>query len=300
MNDYIKDSMSDDEIRVLGGVQESSRASARSMSGSSHPIRKYVLVGLAVIGIVGLIVLLSFLLGKRNTQQLEAKMKLSEKTSAVSERTANLKSSSNSNAYLVFKDTVINDIPMRMIFPENCKMKLYVGKLPQHDDVLLALPAADVRSDKDAPTGAFVVDGELVSKGQSKYGFCAIIGDEITIGRQLETKLFERSIENNGSFFRQYSLVSDGKLIDIPPKGKSLRRALCYANGEIVVVLTQDRESFHDFSQALVDLGVKEALSLPGADAAIHYVDTTGNSVTQGQTIKDKPKSENYLIWSKL
>lgn len=300
MNDYIKDSMSDDEIRVLGGVQESSRASARSASGSPHLIRKYVLVGLAVIGIVGLIVLLSFVFGKRNAQHIEAKMKLDENPSAVSERTANLKSSSNSNAYLVFKDTVINDIPMRMIFPENCKMKLYQGKLPQGEDILFALPAADVRSDKDAPTGAFVVDGELISKGQSKYGFCAIIGNEITIGRQLQTKLFERSIENNGSFFRQYSLVSDGKLIDIPPKGKSLRRALCYVNGKIMVVLTQDKESFHDFSQALVDLGVKEALSLPGADAILHFVDTTGALVTQGQALQDKPKSENYLIWSKL
>ena len=34
-------------------------------------------------------------------------------------------------------------------------------------------------------------------------------------------------VEQNGYFFRQYSIVSNGTLIPIPPKGKSQRRAIC-------------------------------------------------------------------------
>ena len=61
---------------------------------------------------------------------------------------------------------------------------------------------------------------------------------------------------HNGYFFRQYPLVKDGQVIDNEPKGKSIRRAICDRQGEIFMVETGSIESFHDFAQALADLGV--------------------------------------------
>lgn len=290
------DNISDDEIRILGGQTDASVPDYENDSRrSNHPWKKYSIIGLLLLLIIGIVIALFAFLHKKGDSSLNNQMTEDPKTSSTV--TANVESSNN--ACIINKDTIINDIPLHILEPKNCRMKLQVGYLEDSDNILLALPAADVRSDKDLPAGAFVIDGNLISKGHSKYGFCAIINDQVTIGRQLETVLFERSIEENGSFFRQYSLVSNCQLMDIPPKGKNYRRAMCYLNGTIQVVITQDKESFHDFSQALVDLGVTEAIALVGGDAYIKYMDNAGSVVSQGETIPDKPNSINYLIWTK-
>lgn len=297
MNNNIKDNMSDDEIRILGGEQNPpipSHPNAPSTGDNRERRLFYFIIALIIVAII---VLAGILIHSKTDTSNDSDPTTTDSIKTSSESTTTVASSPN--ACLIINDTIINDIPLRIIIPQNCQMNLHWGKLPLNDDILLAMPAADIRRDIDAPTGAFVTNGEIIAKGHAKYGFCAIIGDKITIGRQRETPLFERCIEENGSFFRQYSLVSNGELMEIAPKGKSLRRALCYANGEILVVLTLDKESFHDFSQALVDLKVQEALSLSGGDSFLKYTDTTGNSITQGKSFTKRSKSENYLIWSK-
>lgn len=199
-------------------------------------------------------------------------------------------------AYVIESDTVINDIPLRLLTPVGGKMDLYVGKHPQKG-VILAAHAADMRGDTYEPTGAFVYRGEIISKGHSKYGFCAIIDGEVTIGRQTETPLFERAIEQNGSFFRQYSLVSGGKMMIIPPKGKAIRRALCLKDGKFMIVETRLPESYLDLSQALADMKVTEALALCGSNAAVTWKDSEGTLHREGGVFPDKYQYENYIIW---
>ena len=69
----------------------------------------------------------------------------------------------------------------------------------------------------------------------------------------------------NGFFFRQYPLVYEGEVIENKLKNLSQRKALAILNDEVVVVLSHDRLSFSEFSHALVDLGVKNAIYLTGS-----------------------------------
>lgn len=63
--------------------------------------------------------------------------------------------------------------------------------------------------------------------------------------------------------------------------------------------ITQDEESFHDFSQALVDLGVEEAISLVDGASLMQYKNADGETVKQGVPYKKRYSSENFLIWRK-
>jgi hypothetical protein len=212
---------------------------------------------------------------------------------------------SQKNGYTEIKDTVINDIPMRIFIPHNAEMSLHVGKIDKEEkDIIYVAQAADIRADNGGIVGAFVLKGEPIAWGQSKKGFCASINGEVTIGVAESSPLFEKSTEEKGYFFRQYPLVSNGKAIDNEPKGKSIRRGICDRNGEIFMVETGTPESFHDFAQALVDLGVTQAVYLVGATAYGWAVDENGEIHEFGKdhyyTGKSKmPKNISYIVWKR-
>ncbi len=88
-------------------------------------------------------------------------------------------------------------------------------------------------------------------------------------------------------------------MIDIKPKGKALRRALCYYEGKIVIIESTEKESFHDFSQALADLGVEEAVALVGGDALFRFVDEEGEQHYKGSNYSRKYENVNYIVWKK-
>lgn len=171
-------------------------------------------------------------------------------------------------ATVVERDTVVNDVPLRLRTPVNALPELIVG-IPDSTDehLVLVLQAADIRADNHGIVGAFVRKGELLSRGVAKRGFCAIIGRSMQLGMAESTPLFEEAINKEGYFFRQYPLVESGRMVENKPKGKALRHALCELDGRVVTVSSLDKESFHDFAQALEDLGVESALALTGGDA---------------------------------
>ena len=165
--------------------------------------------------------------------------------------------------------------------------------------------AADVRADNGEIVGAFVLKGEPLAWGLSKKGYCASINGKITIGVAESTPLFEEATENEGYFFRQYPLVGNRKVIENKPKGKSIRRAICDRSGEIFMVESKTPESFHDFAQSLVDLGVDNAVYIVGSTAYGWAIDERG--VKQEFGVKDKymrirngilPKY-SFIIWRK-
>ena len=202
-------------------------------------------------------------------------------------------------------DTTINDIPLRIYIPHNAQMTLHLGKLDKSDtSIIFAAQAADVRADNGGIVGAFVLKGEQKSRGLAKRGYCAIIDDKISIGVAENTPLFEESTAKGGYFFRQYPLVDNGRLVDNEPKGKSIRRAICDRKGEILVVESLTQESFHDFAQVLVDLGVDNAIYLVGSNAFGWAVSEDGahhkfgdENILKGR--RGLPKNTSYVVWRK-
>lgn len=171
-------------------------------------------------------------------------------------------------AYTEMVRKEVNDIPLKLYIPHNAVASLVIG-IPnmKDDDIILSTQAADIRADNGKINGAFVLKGKPLAWGLSKRGYCSIINDVITVGVADNSPLFEEATEKEGYFFRQYGLVDNGMLVENELKNKSLRRAICSRHGEVFVAITETRESLHDFAQALVDIGVENAIYLVGADA---------------------------------
>lgn len=204
------------------------------------------------------------------------------------------------------RDTTVNDVPLKLYIPHNAEMSLHVGKIDKQDSTIIYVAqAADVRADNGKIVGAFVLKGEPMAKGLSKRGFCASIDGKVTVGVADNSPLFEEAVEKNGYFFRQYPLVDNGQLVDNEPKGKSIRRAICERNDEIFMVESGLRESFHDFAQALVDLGADNAIYLVGSAAYGWAVDGEGTRHEFGdENIYESrgcraPKNISYVVWRK-
>lgn len=91
------------------------------------------------------------------------------------------------------------------------------------------------------------------------------------------------------------------------PKGKFIRRGICDRQGEIFMVETVTKESFHDFAQALVDLGVDHAVYLVGSSAYGWAVDEDGRMHEFGDEFRGQyykkynkiPKNTSYIVWRK-
>ena len=194
----------------------------------------------------------------------------------------------------------VNDIPLDIYIPHNAVPKLFIGTPDMHDKkIILAAQAADIRADNGKINGAFVLEGKPLAWGLSKKGYVGIIDGKISIGTADNSPLFEQATETGGYFFRQYPLVSAGRLVENEPKNKALRRAVCDRAGEIFIVLTAERESLHDFSQALVDLGVDEAVYLVGASSYGFWRDRDDRLVQFNEKRSGGYRYENFIVWER-
>ena len=210
------------------------------------------------------------------------------------------KAEETGQGFVEIADTTINDIPMRLYLPHSVSMSLYVGNIDRNDQsIIFAAQAADIRADNGGIVGAFVLEGEPKAWGLSKKGYCAIINDTLTVGVADNSPLFEEATEKGGYFFRQFPLVDKGSLVENELKGKAVRRALCDRGGEIFTVETLSIESFHDFAQALVDLGVDNAIYLVGSNAYGWATDVDGQRHEFGDPnpkTNKKWRNINYLV----
>lgn len=208
----------------------------------------------------------------------------------------------NEPADVLVSDTVINDVPLCILTPVNAVPELSLG-IPDTTDesLVLGLQAADIRADNGGIVGAFVLKGELLSRGVAKKGFCAILDGKIQLGMAPSTPLFEETTNQDGYFFRQYPLVSNGRMVENKPKNKAVRHALCELEGRVVVVSSLDKESFHDFAQSLVDLGVQNAISLVGADAYGFFRNRESGFSSWGTDVHRWKDAENvnFVVWRK-
>lgn len=290
----------DDQIRIIGE------------RGSKNPLPCNVwIITLSVLGIaiIGAIVLFT-------TKQKEEKIiELTEPEPALFEpiklpepvksQWIGKEVDSLVAGFTEIRDTLINDIPIRIYIPHNAEMSLHIGRMDKADkSVVYAAQAADVRADNGGIVGAFVLNGEPRAWGLSKKGYCASINGKVTIGVADNTSLFEEATVSGGHFFRQYPLVKDGQVVDNEPKGKSIRRAICDRQGEIFMVETGTIESFHDFAQALADLGVNQAVYLVGSSAYGWAIDENGTTYEFGEdnyytSHRRIHQNTSYIVWKR-
>ena len=287
-----EENISDSEIRIVGSSQK--------------PTQKPFPWGWVVVGVV-LVVCLGVILwwqySKTNAEQESVGVFEQEQPAAQSYPLMEWFASVDSITAVgtVTTDITINDIPLRVYLPLNSVPHLEVGYgvTKKCQNSILFFQAADVRADNGKIVGAFVLQGKPLSWGLSKRGFCAVVDGNVSIGVADNSPLFEKATEEEGDFFRQYPLVDNGRLVENELKNKSIRRALCEINAHIVVVETQSVESMHDFSQALVDLGVQNAIYLVGSSAMGWSMDIHGNGTKMGLWDPRKIKNISFIVWEK-
>lgn len=284
----------DDEIRII------SQTSASSDSGGQQPTRFNRKVIILILIGIALIVLLTagrFFMNKSDVQHYEH-VEMNMDTGSDSQLPVLGDIEPGPRPFTVATDTTVNRVPLTILSPCDATPVLAVGSQAVNDSsAVLVVQAADVRADNGEIVGAFVMDGEIVGRGERKGGFCAIIDGKITIGVAETTPLLEEAINTHGYFFRQYPLVVAGQVVENKPKGRALRKALAELNGRIVVVLSRERLTFHEFSQSLVDLGVTTAIYLVGSSAFYAYRTEDGQYIASGYRNQDVYAMLNFLIW---
>lgn len=291
----------DDQIRIIGEGES-----------KNHWPRRIWIITLSVLGVVAIGVVMLFSIRHKEEAVVELKqpepalfdpVRVPEPVEP--QQWIGRRVDSLATGFTEIRDTLINDIPIRIYIPHNAEMSLHIGRMDKADtSVVYVAQAADVRADNGGIVGAFVLNGEPKAWGLSKKGFCASIRGKVIVGVADNTSLFEEATECGGYFFRQYPLVKDGQVIDNEPKGKSVRRAICDRLGEIFMVETGTAESFHDFAQALADMGVNQAVYLVGSSAYGWAVDENGTTHEFGDenyyTGRRKlPENTSYIVWRK-
>lgn len=294
----------DDEIRIIG-ADLPPKAEPKSASSGGKEVLIWILSILAVLLSVALVVLL--VRKGRNVEPDEPGIFESGDTLVV-KRMIEEKvmepfgdySGSTGLAYTEVVERTVNDIPLSIYIPHNAVPELCL-ETPDYKDknIVLATQAADIRRDNKKIVGAFVLKGEPLAWGLSKKGFCGIIDGKLTVGVADNSPLFEEATETGGYFFRQYPLVDNGVLVENEPKNKSIRKALCERAGEVFVVKSETPESFHDFAQALVDLGVNNAIYLVGSTSYGFWYDKEGEMTEYSDLRVSKYKYESYILWRK-
>lgn len=287
MTDKMKD-INDDEIRIISSDSPKPLNDGRAKNGRGWILALSILV--AACGVAACIWLFF------------SSSKISGETAAKHDNGVNHTATDNvapsAGGYCSVRDTVVNGVSLTIIVPHDATPTLEVGgEIAADPSVVLAMQAADIREDNGGIVGSFVVAGNLVGKGESKAGFCSIIDNKITIGVADATPMLEQALTENGYFFRQYPLVVGGQIVENKPKGSALRKALAELDGEVCVILTNTPTTFHAFSEALVDVGVRNAIYLVGGSGFGVYVDGDGQHYSVGKCWDGEVENVNYIVW---
>lgn len=253
----------------------------------------YILVGLCVV-------IVSYLIISYNLRTEDSQLV----TTSIQGDKAYVKSAqSESKGYVSVTNKEVGGEEFVIMEPCNAKPELAVGYDNVKDsDIVAIFEAAGISGDSEengehSIVGVFVCKGELLSRGKSKLGFCAIVDDKITLGVADNTPLFEKCVESEGYFFRQYPLVASGEVVELKPLGSNYRKALAELDGKIVVIQSKSKMTFGDFSEALKVMGVTTAIYLNGGEAISKYLNQDGTYAVLGNDARVEEKNVNYIVW---
>lgn len=148
--------------------------------------------------------------------------------------------------------------------------------------------------------GSLVVKGEEKETDTHRLGYCAMANDNVVIGVARDEDVKDYCIEQAGSFFRQFVLVSNGML---PPKfylhGKVERRGLGRIGDKLFYIETKNKETMWDFADAIREYGFTDAIYITGgadrcfyrsADGEHHYIGDVAN-------VNEKNDGDGIIPW---
>lgn len=183
-----------------------------------------------------------------------------------------MKSEGASSEVVLNTDSVLG-VALNIYELHNVKAKMTLEEPDTADhNVLMYTRTADYTA-TGKYLGSLVIDGEEKQSDVSRLGYCAIEGGNMVIGISRSDDVKEHIIDQGGSYFRQFMLVSDGEL----PKrfflhGKVERKALARtADDRLCIIETRHPETLWDFADALREYGYVDAIYLTGGNESGFY-----------------------------
>lgn len=164
--------------------------------------------------------------------------------------------------------------------------------------VFLYCRSADHQADGQY-LGSLVVDGEERQSDCSRLGYMGMVGNQMVIGISRSDKVKDYCVDNGGSFFRQFILVSNGV---IPHRfflhGKVERRAIGRKDNTLYYIATRHKETLWDFADALREYGFIDAIYITGGTDYSFYRSVDGDRHDIGNT-EDYPheKWKGIIPW---
>ena len=281
-NDEIKD----DEIRIISPRPASPSPKKNHKRKYWIPILAGALIIAAIIGAV------AFFNAESDEETVVTP------APAIKESVAPAIDSTIAGSSVTVIDTVINRKGLRIFEPRNATPALVLGNdFISDSTIILATRAADIREDNGQILGTFVLNGDLISQGESKAGFCAIVNGELSLGVADSTPLLEKALTERGYFFRQYPLVVGGQAIENKPKNTAIRKALAQWDNKVCIIVSREKLSFNEFAQLLTDAGVRNAIYLCGGDSFGFYTDEKGARRQINVNEHEITPNHSFIIW---
>lgn len=281
--------INDNEIRIISAYEPEKLNRKR---------RSLILWILIILGILILGCLVFIFTQSAENAEKDARIEVPEPIAEEEPQIVNEEKITDIKGFTIALDTTVNKKGLLILSPENATPRLIIGSdLLNNSNIILATQAADIRGDNGQIAGTFVLNGELISKGEAKAGYCSIINGELSIGVADATPVLEQTLTEGGYFFRQYPLVVGGQIVENKPKGKAIRKALAEIGGKICVVMSKEKLSFHDFSQLLIDAGTRNAIYLVGSSSYGFYINEIGEKILTGKAPWKELENISYIIW---
>lgn len=285
----------DDEIRIISGT------SPAEPSGRRRRRRLALILGGAAVLLTAVVALLVVKSKKGAADDADEPIVVVTPVVTDTEEAADTVVSATVvevNPFTSVRDTLIGRERLTILTPMYATPSLALGDAVLDDSTaVLVAQAADIRRDNGGIVGAYVLEGELLSKGEAKAGYCAIIKGQPTIGVAASTPLLEQALDADGYFFRQYPLVVAGQMVENRLKPRSLRKALAELDGRLCVILSSSSLTLNEFSTILVDLGVTNAIYLIGSVSYGKALDSEGNLIEFGKRVASPAGNVNYIVW---
>lgn len=145
--------------------------------------------------------------------------------------------------------------------------------------------------------GSLVMNGKEMQTDNSRLGYCAMANDNIVIGVARDEDVKDYAIEKEGSFFRQFILVSNGVLPNrFYLHGKVERRGLGRIGDKLYYIETRHAETMWDFADALREYGFVDAIYITGGDDFSFYRTADGSRHSIGDEEKYPHEKEKGII----
>lgn len=145
--------------------------------------------------------------------------------------------------------------------------------------------------------GSLVMDGRELQSDPSRLGYCAMADGNVVIGVARDEKVKDYTVEQGGSFFRQFVLVSNGVLpAQFHLHGKVERRALGRIDEKLYYIETRHAETMWDFADALREYGFTDAIYITGGTDYCFYRTADGTRHDIGDVTKYPHKKWKGII----